>query len=145
MEHVEAIQSGTETIAIIIRNEFRAEGITFFTPGTFSQQLGYMNRNAGYVIEPHVHLPVRREVHLTKEVLFIRRGSVRVDFYTDEEDFLESRVLGCGDVILLIKGGHGFEMLEDTEMIEVKQGPYAGDDDKRRFIPRTNRAQASEV
>jgi len=135
MDSVETILCEGETIALIVRSEYQTEGITFFTPGTFSQQLGYMNRPAGHVIDPHVHLPVKREVSLTKEVLFIRRGSLRVDFYSDAEVYLESRVLKTGDVILLIKGGHGFEMLEDTEMIEVKQGPYAGDQDKRRFTP----------
>ncbi|WP_254960198.1 MULTISPECIES: hypothetical protein [unclassified Cyanobium] len=92
-----------------------------------------MNRPEGYVIPPHVHNPVPREVQYTKEVLFIKSGRVRVDFYDDDQTYLESRVLETGDVILLAYGGHGFEMLEPTEMIEVKQGPYAGDQDKTRF------------
>lgn len=137
LEQVETILSGAEIIAIIIRHDFHDEGIRFFTPGSYSQQLGYMNRPAGYMIDPHVHVPVRREVSLTKEVLLIRRGKIRVDFYSDEEIYLESRTLTSGDVILLIKGGHGFEMIEDTEMIEIKQGPYAGDQDKRRFRPQS--------
>ncbi len=58
-----------------------------------------------------------------------------MDFYTDEQVYLESTVLDAGDVILLAYGGHGFEMLEPTEIIEVKQGPYAGDGDKSRFAP----------
>jgi mannose-6-phosphate isomerase-like protein (cupin superfamily) len=92
-----------------------------------------MNRPAGHVIPPHVHNPVTREVHFTKEVLFIRSGRLRVDFYSDNQEYLESTVLEAGDVILLAFGGHGFEMLEPTEIIEVKQGPYAGDQDKTRF------------
>jgi mannose-6-phosphate isomerase-like protein (cupin superfamily) len=122
-------------LALILRSSFRAEGIRFFTPNDFSQQLGYMNRPQGYVIPPHVHNPVQRSVQYTKEVLFIRSGRVRVDFYDDDQSYLESRILGAGDVILLAYGGHGFEMLEPTEMIEVKQGPYAGDADKTRFSP----------
>lgn len=122
-------------LALILRSGFRADGIRFFTPDDFSQQLGYMNRPRGYVIPPHVHNPVQRSVHYTKEVLFIRSGRVRVDFYDDDQNYLESRILGSGDVILLAFGGHGFEMLEPTEMIEVKQGPYAGDADKTRFAP----------
>ena len=122
-------------LALILRAQFRADGIRFFTPSDFSQQLGYMNRPQGYVIPPHVHNPVERSVHYTKEVLFIRSGRVRVDFYDDGQDYLESRILGAGDVILLAFGGHGFEMLEPTEMIEVKQGPYAGESDKTRFEP----------
>lgn len=120
-------------LALIIRHTFKKEGIEFLTPSTYSQQIGYMNRPAGYVIAPHVHNPVTREVQFTKEVLFIRSGKLRVDFYADDQIYLESIILNAGDVILLAFGGHGFEMLEPTEIIEVKQGPYAGDADKTRF------------
>ena len=95
-----------------------------------------MKHPAGKLIDPHVHNPVPREVHYTQEVLFIKRGKVRVDFYSNEQVYIESRTLETGDTILLATGGHGFEMLEETEMIEVKQGPYAGEEDKTRFIPK---------
>lgn len=132
---IDRILHGNRLLALILRAGYRAKGIQFFTPDEFSQQLGYMNRSKGYVIPPHVHNPVAREVQYTKEVLFIKSGKVRVDFYDDEQNYLESRILSAGDVILLAYGGHGFEMLEQTEMIEVKQGPYAGESDKTRFSP----------
>lgn len=132
---IEYIQHADLTLAVIIRSSYQAEGIQFFTPNDFSQQLGYMNRPLGYVIAPHVHNPVAREVQYTKEVLFIKSGKVRVDFYTEQQQYIQSTVLYQGDVILLAYGGHGFEMLEATEMIEVKQGPYAGEADKTRFEP----------
>lgn len=132
---IEQIKYGNKLLSVIIRGSYYKEGIEFFTPGEFSQQLGYMNRPAGYIIDPHVHNVVRRHVDLTQEVLYIKSGKVRVDFYNDEKEYLESRVLTTGDVILLAHGGHGFEMLEQTEMIEVKQGPYCGDQDKVRFEP----------
>lgn len=119
--------------AIIVRNEFRPEGIQFVTPDDYSQQLGYMTRPSGYRIQPHIHLHVDRKATLTQEVLYVRRGRVRVDFYREDESYVDSREIATGDVILLSRGGHGFEMLDDTEMIEVKQGPYL--DDKRRFNP----------
>lgn len=130
---IEEIVYQDRTLAVLLRTQFYQEGINFFTPGDFSQQLGYMNRPEGYVIPPHVHNPVPREVQYTKEVLFIKSGRVRVDFYADDQTYLESRILETGDVILLAYGGHGFEMLEPSEMIEVKQGPYAGEHDKTRF------------
>ncbi len=92
-----------------------------------------MKHPAGKIIEPHVHNPQPREVRFTQEVLILKRGKLRVDFYDDGKKYLESRVLEKGDVILLATGGHGFEVLEEIEMIEVKQGPYAGDEDKTRF------------
>ena len=132
---IESIKHLGRQIAIIIRNSFYSDGIEFFTPDDYSQQLGYMNRPKDYVIPPHVHNSVPREVHFTKEVLFIKSGKLRVDFYDDDQNYLESRILERGDVILLAFGGHGFQMLETTEIIEVKQGPYAGDADKTRFEP----------
>lgn len=132
---IERIEHGSSLLAIIVRSSFHREGIEFLTPASFSQQLGYMKRPKGYVIAPHVHNPVKREVHYTKEVLFVRKGSLRVDFYDDQKRYLHSRNLGAGDVILLAFGGHGFEMLEECEIIEVKQGPYAGEGDKERFPP----------
>ncbi len=130
---VEVVKHSGLELAIIIRAGYRKEGIEFFTPGDYSQQLGYMNRKKGYTIAPHRHNLVERKVTLTQEVLYIKSGKVRVDFYTDDQEYLESRVLLQGDVVLLAAGGHGFEMLEDAEMIEVKQGPYVGEEDKVRF------------
>jgi len=127
------ICSGKELIAIIIPGNYSAEGIQFFTPSEYSQQLAYMNRKCGYKIEPHVHNKLQRQVVNTQEVLLIRKGRLRVDLYDSEKKYIESRILESGDVILLAAGGHGFEMLDDTEIIEIKQGPYAGVDDKVRF------------
>ena len=132
---IEKIIHNNELIAIIVRAGFTEPGIHFFTPDDFSQQLGYMSHPKGKIIEPHVHNPVTRQVHYTKEVLFIRKGTLKVDFYTDSQKYLETHILHSGDVILLSTGGHGFEVLEPVEMFEVKQGPYAGDMDKTRFKP----------
>nr|WP_242038567.1 hypothetical protein [Chroococcidiopsis sp. [FACHB-1243]] len=119
---------------MIVSHKFQAPGIHFFTPGDFSQQLAYMRHPAGKIIPPHVHNPVKREVQYTQEVLLIKKGRLRVDFYNESQQYLESYILEAGDVILLIAGGHGFEVLEEIEMFEVKQGPYVGDLDKTRFV-----------
>ena len=136
---IEQIRNKEELLSVIIRANYKSEGIEFFTPDDFSQQLAYMNRAKDYVIPPHVHNAVQRDVHFTQEVLVIKSGKVRVDYYDDNKSYLESRVLNEGDVVLLAYGGHGFEMLEDSEIIEVKQGPYAGEMDKVRFEPISNK------
>ena len=123
---IERVADDAIEYAIIIRNSYTAEGIQFFTPDEYSQQLAYMNRPKGYVIEPHRHNKVPRNVEYTQEVLFIRKGRVRVDFYDEDSVPATSVELSTGDVILMVSGGHGIAMLEPTEMIEVKQGPYAG-------------------
>ncbi|MCB5267004.1 MAG: hypothetical protein LHW46_02700 [Candidatus Cloacimonetes bacterium] len=132
---IENVIYNEKLLSVIIRAEYKSDGIEFFTPDDFSQQLAYMNRAKNYVIPPHVHNAVQRDVHFTQEVLVIKSGKVRVDYYDDDRNYLESRILNQGDVILLAYGGHGFEMLEDSEMIEIKQGPYAGEMDKVRFEP----------
>jgi mannose-6-phosphate isomerase-like protein (cupin superfamily) len=132
---IENVRHNDLLLAVIVRSEYRQDGINFFTPDTLSQQLAFMAHPAGKVIHPHVHNPVPRHVHYTQEVLLLRRGKLRVDFYDRGRQYLESRILSKGDVILLADGGHGFEVLEDVEMFEIKQGPYAGENDKTRFDP----------
>jgi mannose-6-phosphate isomerase-like protein (cupin superfamily) len=130
---IEHIVHKNNTLAIIIRSNYSRNGIEFFTPGDFSQQLAYMKRPKNYSIQPHKHNSVPRNVTHTQEVLFIKSGEIRVDFYDHRHTYLQSRLLTAGDVILLASGGHGIKMLDETEIIEVKQGPYAGNDDKTRF------------
>ena len=130
---IEKIEYGNEEYALIVKNNYSQEGIQFLTPDHYSQQLAYMKHPAGKEIAPHVHNAVKREVQYTNEVLLIKKGKLRVDFFNDKQEYLDSRMLVQGDVILLIQGGHGFRVIEDVEIIEVKQGPYAGDGDKTRF------------
>ena len=130
---MEVIKKKDKTLAIIIRDDHKTDGVDFITPGEYSQQVAYMHHHKGKEIAAHVHNLVHRNVVMTQEVLFIKKGKLRVDFYDDYKDYLESRILNAGDVILLISGGHGFKVLEELEMVEVKQGPYAGEMDKERF------------
>ena len=132
---VEYVRNKKTIIAIIIRNSFSKDGIEFFTPQEFSQQLGYMKRPKGYIIKPHIHCQIPREISTTQEVLFIKKGKIRVDFYDDNKKYIVSVILLKGDFIMLISDGHGFFMLEESEIIEVKQGPYLEETDKEKFEP----------
>lgn len=134
MGKVEEVKKKNKLLAMIIRNDYDCDGVDFITPNEYSQQLAYMHHPAGRSIDAHVHNLVHRNVVMTQEVLFIKKGVLRVDFYDEYEDYLESRNLHAGDIILLVSGGHGFKVLEEVEMIEVKQGPYAGENDKKRFV-----------
>jgi mannose-6-phosphate isomerase-like protein (cupin superfamily) len=129
----EYVRDGDALIAIIIRCDFTSSGVTFFTPDEFSQQLAFMSHPRDKVIAPHVHNESPRNVTYTREVLFLRKGRLRVDFYTEQRAYIGSRILLAGDVVLLASGGHGFKVLDPIEMIEVKQGPYSGEGDKTRF------------
>jgi hypothetical protein len=133
LEKVEQVRIGGVLFAIILPASFDKPGIQFFTPNELSQQLASMSYSPGKIIPAHTHNPVRREVSYTQEALFIRKGKLRVDFFSMQREYQTSRILFPGDVILLISGGHGFEVLEELNMVEVKQGPYAGEIDKTRF------------
>lgn len=124
-----------QRLALIVSGRFQADGVHFFTPDSESLQLAYMHHAEGRSIDAHLHNPVARTITATQEVFVIRRGRVRVDFYSEERDYLESHILAAGDVLLQVGGGHGFEVLDELEMIEVKQGPYLGGTDKTRFVP----------
>ena len=130
---IRRIEYKGKLLAIIIRNDYTKDGVEFFTPNDFSQQLAYMKHPKGKRIDAHTHNVVPREVSYTKEVLVIRKGKLRVDFYEDNQTYIESHIVEQGDKILLAFGGHGFECLEEVEMIEIKQGPYLGEQDKVRF------------
>ena len=133
MGQIEEVKKKDKLLAMIIRNDYVCEGVDFITPDEYSQQVAYMRHPTGKIIDAHVHNLVHRNVVLTQEVLFVKKGTLRVDFYDEYEDYLESRDLHAGDIILLVSGGHGFKVLDEVEMIEVKQGPYAGNNDKKRF------------
>ena len=133
-ENQEQIKHNDDLIALIIRNNYNSTGVDFLTPDSFSQQLAFINHPKETSIKPHIHKLAKREVFYTQEVLIIRKGKLKVDLYTNDKQYICSRILCSGDVILLASGGHGFEMIEDTEMIEVKQGPYINaESDKERF------------
>ena len=134
---IERINNKDLRLAIIIRSTYNNNGIEFFSNDNDSQQLGFMTREKGYEIIPHRHNLIKRKVEVTQEVLFIKSGSVKVDFYDNQENYIKSSTLNNGDVILLIDGGHGFFMLEKSEIIEVKQGPDCGSEDKVRFKTKT--------
>lgn len=130
---IETIVDGLEPIALIIRNDYDEDGLHFFTPDSFSQQVAFMNHPQGKVVSPHIHNLIPRQVLYTQEVLFIKKGKVEFTFYSSRKKTIGKSILETGDVILLCGGGHSLRMLEETSMIEVKQGPYAGDNDKILF------------
>jgi hypothetical protein len=130
---IETIRNDGAIVAIVIYSDYSVEGIKFISPNDFSLQLGTMSRPAGYKVLPHIHNPVERHCVGTQEVLFIKSGKIRIDFYSFDKVYLESRELAAGDIILLAGAGHGIEVLEETTLVEVKNGPYIDGFDKGRF------------
>ena len=123
---IEKIEKDNKILAIIIRASYSDNGVHFFTPNDFSQQLAFMKHPKNTLIDAHTHNIVLREVSLTQEVLVIRKGKIKVYLYDENRNFIESHILLAGDIILLAH-------IEDVEMVEVKQGPYLGEKDKVRF------------
>ena len=135
---IEKITHKKKLFALIVRNKYRKKkGINFFTDKKASQQVGFMKHKKDYVILPHKHNKRKKtaiaKIDSTTEVLIILKGILRVDFYSPNEKYLFSKKLYENDLIMLSSGGHGFKILKDVEMIEVKQGPYFISKDKVKF------------
>jgi len=131
---IEKVTYKKKKLAFIVRGKYRSrKGITFFTPNEFTQQFGYMKHKKKHVIKPHVHKKRLTKIYYTTEVILLLKGILRVDFYTQFKKYLFSKVLKAKDIIMLINGGHGFKVLKNVEMIEIKQGPYSLIKDKIKF------------
>lgn len=135
MDNVIKVEYNGVELGAIVRSNYHNSGIGFFSNNDDGLQLGYMNRPDNYVIAPHTHNKVKRNVFFTEEILFIRSGMVRVDFYDDSQKYIESYIVRNGDIVILKAGGHGFKIIERADIFEVKQGPYLGAMDKIRFEP----------
>lgn len=120
-------------LAVIVRAGVSPAQTDFVTAPRESFQVGFIVYEANGVVQRHVHRPIARQLVGTSEVLVVREGSCVVELFDDERRPVTSKELRLGDVILLLAGGHGFQMLEDTVLLEVKQGPYTGLDEKERF------------
>lgn len=133
---VERFEDEGRLLALVLRQDADlGPGAHFLTGPELGQQLALMEHPAGHRIKAHLHNSSPRQVELTGEVLIIRQGRLRVNLFRDNGSPLHSLDLGPGDVILLNGGAHGFEVLEDCQMVEVKQGPYLGLGDKRLLYP----------
>jgi len=131
----ERIEYGGKLLAMIIRRESEfEEGSNFLTGPENPLQLGVLKHVAGYTIEPHVHRPVQRTITGTQEFLYVSKGRVLVDIYNRDGDKVKESELGTGDAVLLVSGGHSFRLLEDSQLIELKQGPYISKDVDKEII-----------
>lgn len=132
---IEKINYKKDLLALIIRKKKykNKKGINFFTGQNLPLQVAHMSHFKNHIIQPHIHKKVIRKIHFTTEVLIIKKGEMRVDFYDYKKKYLKSRVLLKDDIIVLLKGSHGFKILKDCNFIEVKQGPYKKRLDKNKF------------
>ena len=132
---IESISAGQTLLAYVVRADATVPATSFFTDDDASFQTGFVVYPAGGAVVPHVHLPIVRTVVGTSELLLVRKGRCILDIYGEDRALVASRVLGTGDLVILVTGGHGFRMIEDTVLLEVKQGPYGGLKEKERFDP----------
>ena len=130
---IEEITYQNKTLSIIIRSSFLPERTTFLTPPEFKQQVGYVVYPKGGVIRRHIHLPLERSLVGTSEVILVKKGKCQLDIFNDDRELVATRELGAGDLMLMVGGGHGFRIQEDTILVEVKQGPYTGTEEKELF------------
>ena len=131
---IEKVLHKNKLFALIVRRQFRKKsGINFFTSKEATQQFGFMKHKKNHIIKPHKHNKRLTRILRTTEVILLLKGTLRVDFYNDKYKYLFSKKINERDIIMLIHGGHGFKVLKNVEMIEVKQGPYSLASDKIKF------------
>ena len=131
---IEKVLHKKKLFALIVRSNFRKKrGINFFTDKFSTQQFGYMKHKKNYLIKPHKHNKRLTQILTTTEVIVLFKGILRVDFYDNKKKYLFSKKIFANDIIMLVKRGHGFKVLKDIEMIEIKQGPYNLIRDKKKF------------
>jgi hypothetical protein len=133
MDLSEKVFSDGKLLAYVLRAELSPDKTTFITPPEINLQLGYVVYPAGGEVLRHLHRPLERHIQGTTEILFIKKGRCIMDIFDDLQKLVMSLELKQGDTVLMIGGGHGFRMLEDTVLLEIKQGPYTGMDEKVRF------------
>jgi hypothetical protein len=122
--------------AIIVDNKYRQKkGVSFFSSNDLTQQFGYIYQKKNHIIQPHLHLKRNTKVYTTSEVLIVLKGEIRIDFYNLRQKYLLSKIIKKGQIIFLLHGGHGFKVIKDIQMIEIKQGPFKKNMDKIRFQP----------
>jgi hypothetical protein len=134
MSGIELICDGqSQPLVYIIRSSFMPEQTSFLTPPDFKQQVGFVVYQGGGEIARHVHKEIERHLIGTSEVIVVRKGRCLLDVYDSNRQLVSTREMTVGDVALTVSGGHGFRMIENTVLLEVKQGPYVGVDEKERF------------
>lgn len=132
---IEKVMDGNSVLALVIRDADWEKGLNFVSSESDYQQVGIWGYEKGQKLEPHIHLREPREVLCTQEVVFVKDGHIRANIYSKKEEFIKSVELKKGDTIILLNGGHGYEILEDnTRVLEVKNGPYIGADRDRKRI-----------
>ena len=131
---IDLIKYKKKLFAIIIKSrKIKRNGTNFISPKNFTHQVGFINRPEGYFIKPHTHKNFTRKINKTSEVLFVKSGIIRVDFYSNKKKYIFSKLLKKEDLIILNDGSHGFKVLRKCKLIEVKQGPFFRSWDKIKF------------
>ena len=133
MEREEIFGTNSERLAIYFPASSWQKGQTFLTRNQDFIQAGIWRFDHGAKLQPHIHNEVRRDISRTQEVIYIKNGRLVACIYNEDKRLIKKLEMSPGDLLILLKGGHGYEILEDdTEVLEVKNGPYPGPETDRR-------------
>ncbi len=132
--YIISIKHKKKLYALIVKKKrkFLKKGVDFVTNEKDLIQLGFLNHNKNHLINSHIHLKKPRIINYCTEVLLIEKGKLKISFYdSKKKNIKKDQILNKGDIIILFQGGHGFKILEKTQIIEIKQGPYVEGKDKK--------------
>ena len=130
---IKLIKYKKKILGLIISHKQSKNKVNFYTPNSFTQQVGFISHNKGTYIKPHTHTKFLRKIYKTSEVLYVKKGKIRVDFYLSKKKYLFSKIVTKNKILILLEGSHGFKILKNCSIIEIKQGPFSLSLDKERF------------
>tara|TARA_B100001059_G_C17817861_1_gene576397 strand:- start:1626 stop:2045 length:420 start_codon:yes stop_codon:yes gene_type:complete len=118
----------------IVKPNMSNEGLNFVTNDEKSLQVGIWNYEKGKNLEPHFHNTYDRNADITSESVFITKGKILIKVYTKNLELVLEETLQAGEMIIQFYGVHEYIMLEDSIVVETKNGPYAGPDKDRTRV-----------
>ena len=130
---MEIFDKDKNLIAIVHKDKDFKDGKAFYTDNEKDFQFGTFNLDKGEIIENHIHNSQKREIYSTSEAIVVLSGMLKIDLFDNEKNFIDSVIITKNDSILIIDGGHGIQVQEQSKFIEFKQGPYIQDLDKKHF------------
>ena len=107
------------------------KGVKFLTSPSHNLQIGKMSHKKNHEIKPHLHKNFLRKIYKTTEILIIKSGELKVNFYNKKLKYVKSTLLKKGNIALLLEGAHGFKVKKDCIFLEIKQGPFSIKKDKK--------------
>ena len=114
------------TLIAIRYKKFKNDATPLTDPSEPLQVVAFKVRKGKYT-KAHIHTPRKRTTQKLQECLVVVSGKIKIDLYTSGKIYFKSIYLSSGQAVVLVSGGHAVHVLQDSEIFEIKNGPYLDD------------------